>query len=120
MLGLFGAAKEIAQAAASSPAVNRQQRAGAALTQGDVATKAKTGAAVGAWGLFAALVLPLGFGIGGAVLAVGRERKAEGRERKNVVSQERGERRGTIVDRRGHRDDHLQPTDPSGRPIPAV
>jgi hypothetical protein len=123
--GLFGAAKETAQAAASSPAVNRQveqqggslqgqagqavESARAKLSQGNVAEKAQTGTAIGLWGLFAALLLPLGCGIGGAVVGAGRGRK-------RVVKEER---RGEVVERRRRRDD-LVPTDPTGRPVPTV
>ena len=109
---IFGVAKTATQAAASSPAVNRavdnqaqqggvQQQIGNAVDQAtrnpeQLAAKtseAAHGAGLGSWGLFIALILPLGAAIGGGAWAAGRERHVAGlpdertlRHRKPVVT----------------------------------
>ena len=108
---IFGVAKTATQAAASSPAVNRavsdqaqqpgvQQQIGNAIDQAtnkpqELAAKtsaAAHGAGLGSWGLFVALMLPLGAAIGGGAWAAGRERHVAGlpderalRHRKAIV-----------------------------------
>jgi hypothetical protein len=99
--GIFGVAKTATQAAASSPAANQAatQAAQGAQQQGGVqqqignavgnirqnpqelaakANQAAGGAAIGSWGMFLALVLPLGAAIGGGAWASGRERHVVG------------------------------------------
>ncbi|MDB4968615.1 MAG: hypothetical protein JWN44_4304 [Myxococcales bacterium] len=109
--GIFGIAKTATQAAASSPAVNRaasdaaqqpgmQQKLGNALDSATAnpqqlaakADQAASGAAMGTWGMLAALLLPLFAAIGGGVVGAGRERRVIGlpaerelRRRKPVV-----------------------------------
>lgn len=128
--GLFGAAKDTAQIAASSPAVNQQaqQQAGALGDQASAAAsragnvvaqnaeKAKTGATIGLWALFAALLLPLGAALGGGVVGARRPR-AEVPERQRPEGRF-VERRGGVADRR---EAHRSPvTSERGAPIPTV
>ena len=128
--GLFGAAKDTAQIAASSPAVNQeaQQQAGDLRDQASAAAgragtvvaqnadKAKTGATIGLWALFAALLLPLGAALGGGVVGARRPRtEAHARRWREGVSVER---RGGVTDRRGSREPPA--TSQPGAPLPVV
>lgn len=109
---IFGVAKTATQAAASSPAVNRavgdqaqqpgvEQKIGNVIGQATDNTQqlaakgneAAHGAGLGSWGLFVALMLPLGTAIGGGAWAAGRERHVAGlpdertlRHRKPIVT----------------------------------
>jgi hypothetical protein len=95
--GIFGVAKTAAQTAASSEPLQRaigekaqqpnvQQQVGNAIDNAKAnpqqlaarADQAASGAAVGTWGMFAALVLPLLAAIVGGVIGAARERRIIG------------------------------------------
>jgi hypothetical protein len=108
--GMLGLAESATQAAASSPALNQaaggaaqeggvQQRLNQALDRSSVDTdrmadkaqQAAGGAAIGGWGLFAALFLPLFTALAGGALGSRRERRVSG------LTDERTPRRPLVV-----------------------